>query len=194
MKKLGRFFNKYWYLMLICGIGFGVFIWLVQPFSPDIWGTVSDWAMVLVATLTAIFLILTFKEQHSLTRIEVARHKENLRPVLMVDTRESEVNRRVITQRTINLVFWFEKNVAKDIVFEFSSESDVDSIYFSELQCFKKNRVLRSDFAVEANYRFRFNVKYKSVENVEYLVLGSVFVPEQRYHGVVLDLSIPKEI
>jgi hypothetical protein len=33
------------------------------PFSANVWGTVSDWIMVSVTTLTALFLIKTFKSQ-----------------------------------------------------------------------------------------------------------------------------------
>ncbi|UCS95419.1 hypothetical protein KZP23_10585 [Echinicola marina] len=80
MKNQKQFFIKYWYLILIVCVGFGVFIWLNQPFSPDIWGTVSDWAMVVVTSLTAIFLILTFREQQRITSIENYKHVQNIKP------------------------------------------------------------------------------------------------------------------
>ena len=38
------------------------------PFESDVWGTVSDWAMVIVTTLTAIFIYRTFREQLKVTK------------------------------------------------------------------------------------------------------------------------------
>lgn len=33
------------------------------PYIAEVWGTVSDWVMVIVTTLTAVFLILSFRAQ-----------------------------------------------------------------------------------------------------------------------------------
>lgn len=52
------------------------------PFIAEVWGTVSDWAMVLVTAVTAIFLVKTFKESQRLTRIETERFLYERLPIL----------------------------------------------------------------------------------------------------------------
>ena len=58
-------------------------------FTPDIWGTVSDWTMVIVTSATAILLLMTLKPQrdvqrtqYELFRIENIRFKESIKPIL----------------------------------------------------------------------------------------------------------------
>lgn len=42
-----------------------------RPFDPNVWGTVSDWCLVIVTALTAIYLIKTFKAQQKNRLIEL---------------------------------------------------------------------------------------------------------------------------
>ncbi|HEY4323107.1 MAG TPA: hypothetical protein VGN20_03955 [Mucilaginibacter sp.] len=56
------------------------------PFESDVWGTVSDWAMVIVTGITAIFIYRTFraqlkvtKDQTELLKIEQIRLREQFR-------------------------------------------------------------------------------------------------------------------
>ena len=49
-------------------------------FNVDIWGTVSDWIMVLVTVLTALFLILTFKQQQKLFKNELYKYRLFIKP------------------------------------------------------------------------------------------------------------------
>lgn len=58
-------------------------------FSPDTWGTVSDWFMVSVTVITAYYLYKTLqsqkevqKTQNELFRIESIRFRESIKPVL----------------------------------------------------------------------------------------------------------------
>lgn len=64
------------------------------PFNADVWGTFSDWFMILVTATTAILLWLTFRsqkksieiqnetlrEQQKINRIEQYNHKERIKP------------------------------------------------------------------------------------------------------------------
>jgi len=52
------------------------------PFAAEVWGTVSDWAMVAVTALTAYFLVKTFRSQQKvqilqqdITDIEKERYR-----------------------------------------------------------------------------------------------------------------------
>jgi hypothetical protein len=59
------------------------------PFHADVWGTASEWAMILVTSITAIFLYRTLKSQQvvqkaqiKLLEIEQLRLKEDYKPAL----------------------------------------------------------------------------------------------------------------
>lgn len=73
------------------------------PFDSAVWGTVSDWTMVVVTFFTLLYLIKTFiaqnyslgvqqqtlasqlsvqKDQNELTRIELERHRNEIKPIL----------------------------------------------------------------------------------------------------------------
>ncbi|WP_439483991.1 hypothetical protein [Cyclobacterium plantarum] len=48
------------------------------PFKAEVWGTVSDWVMVLVTATTAWLLLRTLNEQKKFTKIELERYaREN---------------------------------------------------------------------------------------------------------------------
>lgn len=58
-------------------------------FEPEIWGTVSDWVMIIVTFATALLLLLTLKSQkevqrtqNELFRIESIRFRESIKPKL----------------------------------------------------------------------------------------------------------------
>ncbi|WP_158795882.1 hypothetical protein [Pedobacter sp. L105] len=58
------------------------------PFASDVWGTISDWAMVIVTTLTAYYLWKTLKSQLvvqesqvKVTRIESERYRRESLPL-----------------------------------------------------------------------------------------------------------------
>ena len=42
-----------------------------RPFDPNVWGTFSDWCLVIVTTLTAIYLIKTFSAQQKIRKTEL---------------------------------------------------------------------------------------------------------------------------
>jgi len=83
--------NLFWLIIIITLTGF-VF-WLSQfgklrkfPLEAEVWGTVSDWIMLLVTAITAYYLYQTLKSQQELTRIEHFRHREGLKPIFTLET------------------------------------------------------------------------------------------------------------
>ncbi|NHE57945.1 hypothetical protein [Cyclobacterium plantarum] len=91
MGKKIPFFKKNALILLLVGIPLFLFLFIsiffkshsniwVFPFNVEIWGTVSDWFMVWVTAITAIYLIKTFKEQQRLTEIENYDYKEKIKP------------------------------------------------------------------------------------------------------------------
>lgn len=51
-----------------------------MSFDPEIWGTVSDWVMILVTVATGLLLYLTLTAQLRVTKIEQYKHKLNIQP------------------------------------------------------------------------------------------------------------------
>ena len=57
------------------------------PFNVEIWGTVSDWAMVVITAATGLLLYLTLRAQLNLTKIERYKYKLLVKPELKADVR-----------------------------------------------------------------------------------------------------------
>ena len=51
-------------------------------FDPVIWGTVSDWVMIFVTTVTGVLLYLTLTAQLRITKIEQYKHQLSIQPYL----------------------------------------------------------------------------------------------------------------
>ncbi len=93
------------------------------PFDASVWGTVSDWVMVSVTILTAIFLIRTFKSQkkvqimqQSITDIENERYRIEYRPKfeiipLKIESRKEGERVRSVIHFKLKLIENEAKNV-----------------------------------------------------------------------------------
>lgn len=109
---------------------------MIIYFNPNVWGTVSDWCMVIVTTITALYLYKTFKSQREvqnvqqkLFEIERIRFYESIKPVLKYNVvkdmfKSEEKNKSIftveITNETNNIAFDVsvnlpERNTAKQI-------------------------------------------------------------------------------
>lgn len=55
------------------------------PFNVEIWGTVSDWVMVIVTAVTFFFIYKAFQQQQSLLYYENIRFKLFIKPVLILE-------------------------------------------------------------------------------------------------------------
>ncbi len=92
-------------------------------FDADIWGTVSDWIMVIVTFVTAIFLYATLKSQNSvqqmqqkLFEIEMYNHRQSIKPYLTFTAYIDNIIKNGLTQSyTINLRFAFNKGEARNV-------------------------------------------------------------------------------
>lgn len=54
------------------------------PFNAQVWGAASDWVMIFVTALTAIYLIRTFKEQKRSNDISENRDRREVMPIFDV--------------------------------------------------------------------------------------------------------------
>lgn len=58
---------------------------LEYPFNVDIWGTVSDWVMVLVTAITFYFLYQSFKQQQVLSNYERIKFNSLIKPSVVLE-------------------------------------------------------------------------------------------------------------
>lgn len=77
------------------------------PFHVEVWGTFSDWTMVVVTSISAYYLIRTFREQKKLSNLEFERYLDTIHPELSYTYIESENQ----------ISFSFKKNPAYNIGF-----------------------------------------------------------------------------
>jgi hypothetical protein len=93
------------------------------PFRADVWGSFSDWVMVGVTSLTAIYLIKTFRSQkkvqllqQSITDIENERYRIEYLPKFEITT-VNIVNATIETgiRSTVHFKLKLEKNEAKEL-------------------------------------------------------------------------------
>lgn len=54
------------------------------PLQADVWGTVSDWVMIVVTAFTAYYLVKSFREQKIITQLEQKRFLDSYLPILEV--------------------------------------------------------------------------------------------------------------
>lgn len=50
------------------------------PFDSNVWGTASDWCMVIVTLFTALYLVKTFREQKRANDISYSQHRRTIMP------------------------------------------------------------------------------------------------------------------
>jgi hypothetical protein len=97
----------------------------IYVFPAEIWGTVSDWCMVIVTSLTAYYLYNTLKSQkdvqntqNELFKIESVRFKESIKPVLKyIGTTEmmkpGDENKLILTVKVSNETSSTALNISK---------------------------------------------------------------------------------
>jgi hypothetical protein len=69
-----------------------------DPFDPSVWGNVSDWFMVIVTILTAIYLIKTFDEQRLVTKIEQDNFRLRFLPKIKLTFTENYLGLKIEDQ------------------------------------------------------------------------------------------------
>jgi len=93
------------------------------PFYAEVWGTVSDWMMVIVTLVTAIFLYLTLKSQNIVQimqqkqfEMELFKHRQSIKPYLTFTSYKDKIIDNGTTQSyTANLCFTFNKGEARNV-------------------------------------------------------------------------------
>lgn len=153
-------------------------------FDPNIWGTVSDWFMAIVTTVTAYYLYKTLQSQkevqitqNKLFEIESIRFRESIKPSL-----KYSISKEIITldQKKDSKIFTVEivnetNNTALEISVEHREEKNIKRVSFAPI----KQRHLKindepylihfliEDFTKNLNY-ILFTLNYKDISGAKY--------------------------
>lgn len=129
-------------------------ILLINHFlPPEIWGTVSDWVMILVTSITALFLFRTLKSQrevqktqNELFRIENIRFKESIKPSLKYTASTDKMipgdtDKKILTIEVINETNGMALNISRIV----SQNEQTSQIFIPTGLSDKRNHLKQGD-------------------------------------------------
>jgi len=126
---------------------------LTNLFSSVIWGTVSDWIMIGVTSLTAFYLYKTLNSQkevqhtqNELFKIESIRFKESIKPKLKYSANHdqmipTDVSKRIITLEVTNETDCLALNISKIV----SENKDTNQIFIPMGYSDKRDHLTKGD-------------------------------------------------
>jgi|GEM_PF-5301439 len=167
------------------------------PFQSDVWGTVSDWIIVLVTACTGLFIYLTLRSQtkvqslqQELLKIEKFRYRKQFEPEFIITSHSewtSEPQKKLIVSLSIQLT----KNTAYSIrivkkadkVFE-SYYKHIDEIKVNNIEFLAENKMVKDE---DAYYFYNIHIYFKDANKETYV---------QNIHGFIEspEITAPKYI
>jgi hypothetical protein len=158
-------------------------IFLAYIFSPDVWGTVSDWFAICLTAIGAMFVYLTFrsqkevqKKQNYLFEIESIRFEESIKPVLKYMAHKDifkpgDENKYIITIEITNV----KDNAALEISRIAESNEQTQQIFIPTGFSSKRNHLSKGDepllfhFLIEGGLGFVvFALTYQDIAGTRY--------------------------
>lgn len=153
-------------------------------FEAQVWGTVSDWVMIIVTFATALLLLLTLKSQkevqrtqNELFRIESIRFKESIKPKLNFSVhanqpKTEDKEKRILTLEVNNETTATAFNISRVL------EINTDTIQLSGTEGFdrKRDHLTKGDkpillhFGINASsvQYILFTIRYQDVAETKY--------------------------
>jgi len=156
------------------------------PFPSDVWGTVSDWVMVSVTSLTALYLFKTLKSQQDVQRtqnelfkIESLRFKESIKPILKYSgstdiMKPGEENKKILTIEVINETNSIALEISKIVSKNEQSRQIFIPISFSDTRnhLIKGDKPLWYHFLIDSNSSLSgfisFALEYQDIAGTRY--------------------------
>lgn len=154
------------------------------PFHSNIWGTVSDWVMIIVTTITAYFLWRTLKSQkevqqtqNRLLKIEQLKVKETFKPNLKcsrvdIGVKIPDINKSIVSIAVRNL----SENPALNFKPIYEDNAEVIPVIFKPILKTLKNGEGYATLNFEVNSEqgkplhceIGFSVEYEDVAGTKY--------------------------
>jgi hypothetical protein len=182
-------------------------------FAAETWGTVSDWTMVLVTIVTAIFLLVTLisqkkvqQTQNELFRIESIRFRESIRPILKYSLSEFQAKSSDEKKRMLTIEVTNETNSNALNISKFVAENDSTQQLFTtmgmRLGDNKRNHLTKGDnpllfhFGVDLtlndHHYFHLIFKYQDIADTKYQ--QRVICLYDEIYGIEIYPSLPEII
>jgi len=157
------------------------------PFQSEVWGTVSDWVIAVVTSLTGLAIWLTFKEQLSVTRtqknlldIELIKLREQFRTEILLtggntwtDVNTIWINLTAINHEAFNVRIINQPE--SDFKHEFVN-SQFDILRISDWKTIIENNVAHED--LEGKYHILVLFEDASRNRYRQTISGSFLNPE----------------
>lgn len=162
-----------------------------NKFVAEIWGTVSDWYMVIVTMITAIFLYKTLKSQKDvqesqkiLQEIEVKRFRKTIEPNFYIE-RKSNTEERP-DSKTFTFLIEPTGELPKKI--EFISDHMLKVIHFQNKSSTSKTKTYNSEIIEEKKHYINAHksIKMKEFLSLEVTVLKADYKKNTEFDSVVI--------
>jgi len=159
---------------------------LIGFFPAEVLGTVPDWLMVIVTTVTAYYLYHTLKSQREvqqlqseLFKIESIRFKESIKPVLKYNASDKimkpgEVDKKILTIEVTNETNSSALNILKTVAENDHTHQIFIPIGFSDIRKFltKGDSPLLFHFLIDLNNpasdHINFAMQYQDIAGTSY--------------------------
>ncbi|MBU2060639.1 MAG: hypothetical protein KKH44_02170 [Bacteroidetes bacterium] len=152
-------------------------------FNVDIWGTVSDWAMVIITAVTFYFIFRSFQQQQNLYKLENMKFKSYVRPGLKLISR-LPMRRNIADGKnylSLNLSSTNHKMYLRKVEIEPSLQRLKSELLVQEYNCFYE---IDNPLIISYPYKEFETLSYDSHVSTSYVTVYFDDVVKNRYRQV----------
>lgn len=132
------------------------------PFNVEIWGTVSDWCIVIVTIITAYSIWRTLHEQVIISKVSINKDKRDIRPEFKITYNSEESNFKLyVTNATANKVLIFNTDTYGKTLDEGEPEQNI-KVWHK-----KYNKVLIPHLILNREYSI-WTIRFEDEDGREY--------------------------
>lgn len=153
------------------------------PFDASVWGTASDWVMICVTIVTAVFLIKSFKEQRKSNEIAYKTFLSTIIPVFSAEADYNEIDENPFS----NIKITQRKNAAYELSFPYYNEK-----FIHEPLHYKRNTTYYPGDSYSFSLRHKPAngfIAHIKVASISFKDKENVHIPKSRYRSPCLILS-----
>lgn len=175
-------------------------------FEPEVWGTVSDWVIIIVTVATAFLLLLTLKSQkevqrtqNELFRIENIRFRESIKPKLNFSihahqAKTEDKEKRILTLEVNNETTGIALNISRMV----EVNTNTKQLVGPEGLDGKRNHLTKGDKPILLHFGLDctsvqyilFTIRYQDVAETKYR--QRVLCVYDDYYGTEIHPSLPE--
>lgn len=163
------------------------------PFQPDVWGTVSDWAMVGVTFFTLRYLIKTLRSQlevqtiqQDLAKIENYRYKISIQPYFELEV-VPPYNEYLFAKFTCKNA---KANSVNIVVTEENPDEIIENVSYDQIVPGLFAHVTTPSFNLEKNITLGYIITFQDIEGHSYTQTSMLFYDKVRHIRVINGMPI----